>query len=180
MGRLEAPHAVKYFIALLSGDRELLEAVDSKLAAVVGTCDNGTTVLPWRESRYYEREMGPHLMRRFIAVAALAPPDWLVAAKLITQSVENEYRRSDAEGGGRRINLDPGYLDRFKVVLASTKNASQLIYLRDGIFAEVTLNYHSGSFHDLPHTYPDYLWPESMQFFGWLRSRYLAQLRAAE
>jgi hypothetical protein len=75
------------------------------------------------------------------------------------------------------VNLDPGYLDAFKVVLASTKNASQRVYLQSGIYAEVTLLYHHGGFHRLEYTYADYVWPETIAFFTQLRARYLTQLR---
>ncbi|MBM4264760.1 MAG: DUF4416 family protein, partial [Deltaproteobacteria bacterium] len=79
---------------------------------------------------------------------------------------------------GRRVNIDPGYLDAFKLVLASTKNASQRIYLDGGIFGEATLLYYNGGFHGLPYTYRDYLWPETLQFLTSVRASYLAQLRA--
>ena len=75
------------------------------------------------------------------------------------------------------MNLDPGDLDSFKVALASTKNASQRIYLDGGIYAEATLFYHNGGFHGLPYTYPDYLWPETLKFLTQLRAVYLEQLR---
>ena len=82
-----------------------------------------------------------------------------------------------ADPSGRRVNLDPGYIDAFKLVLASTKNAGQRIYLYSGIYAETTLQYFDGAFYGLPHTYPDYLWPQTLAFFTSLRAEYLAQLR---
>ena len=82
-----------------------------------------------------------------------------------------------ADPSGRRVNIDPGYIDAFKLVLASTKNAGQRIYLHSGIYAETTLQYFDGAFHGLPHTYPDYLWPQTLAFFTSLRAEYLAQLR---
>ena len=124
--------------------------------------------------------MGSGLMRRFIPIARLMTPGRLAEIKRVTQTMESRHRRPEAEGAGRSINLDPGYLDHFKLVLASTKNASQRIYLRGGIFAEATLFYHSGKFHGLPYTYPDYLWPESMRYFVSLRQRYLAQIRSRD
>lgn len=39
----------------------------------------------------------------------------------------------------RKVNLDPGYLEPSKLVLASTKNFSHRIYLNQGIYGEVTL-----------------------------------------
>ena len=82
-----------------------------------------------------------------------------------------------ADHPGRRINLDPGYIDGFKVVLASTKNAGQRIYLHSRIYAEATLLYFDGAFHGLAYTYPDYLWPVTLAFFTSLRSVYVDQLR---
>jgi len=78
---------------------------------------------------------------------------------------------------GRRINLDPGYIDAFKIALASTKNAGQRVYLHSGIYAEATLMYFDGAFHGLAYTYPDYLWPQTLAFFTSLRSVYVDQLR---
>ena len=77
------------------------------------------------------------------------------------------------------MNLDPGYLVSFKVVLASAKNASQRIYLDGGIYAEATLMYYDGGFHGLAYTYTDYLWPETLAFLKRLRAAYLEQLRQA-
>jgi hypothetical protein len=95
--------------------------------------------------------------------------------KVRTQQFEDAYHAVDS--GGRRINLDPGYLDAYKVVLASTKNANQRIYLGSGIYGEATLLYHDGGFHGLEYTYRDYLWPETLAFLTQARAHYLTQLR---
>jgi hypothetical protein len=59
----------------------------------------------------------------------------------------------------QRVNLEPGYLETKKVVLASAKNASHRIYLRSGIFGEATLTFYNGLFQPCPTTSPDYRWP---------------------
>jgi hypothetical protein len=78
--------------------------------------------------------------------------DRLAAVKLATNAVENEY----AENGRRRFNLDPGYLTRERLVLATGKNFVHRIYLGQGIFADLTLIYRKGRFEALPWTFPDY------------------------
>ena len=115
--------------------------------------------------------------QRDVRPAALRSPAELAAVKLKTQQVEARYRHHD--GNGRRVNLDPGYVDPLKVVLASTKNANQRIYLDHGIYAEATLFYHSGGFHGLPYTYADYLGSGTLAFLARLRAVYLEQLRRA-
>jgi hypothetical protein len=177
MGTAREPRPGKYFVALLSAEEDLCSAIEPELCALLGTVDLRSPILPWTASRFYEAEMGGGLLRRFVAFEPLLSLEALADIKLATQGLEARYRRAGLEGGGRRINLDPGYLEAGKVVLASTKNANQRIYLRGGIFAEVTLRYFDGAFHGCSYTYPDYLWPESLAFFAACRANYLATFR---
>jgi uncharacterized protein DUF4416 len=175
MGTPQEPKAAKYFAAFLTSDVALIPSVQDDLAAILGAIDGRSELIAWTASNFYEREMGSNLVRGFFSFAALRSPAELAALKLATQQVEHRFRYQD--GNGRRVNLDPGYLDAFKVVLASTKNASQRIYLDRGIYAEATLFYHNGGFHGLPYTYADYLWPQTLAFLTRLRAVYLEQLR---
>jgi hypothetical protein len=175
MGTPREPRAAKYFVALLSSSREILAGVENDLVGVLGEIDGRSEVVPWVASQYYEGEMGSELLRRFISLSRLASAEDLATVKLRTQQIEDRYRAPTS--GGRRVNLDPGYIDAYKVVLASTKNAGQRLYLRSGIYAEATLMFYDRGFHGLAYTYPDYLWPEALAFFAQLRSAYLAQLR---
>ena len=173
MGTAREPKPAKYFAALLSSDEKLLADVENDLA-VLGSIDLRSVVFPWNFSNFYQQEMGTGLLRRFVSFVSPRSPEELAAIKNLTQRVEDAYRDV---GGGRRINIDPGYLDAYKLALASTKNAGQRIYLRDGIYAEATLLFHDAGFHGLAYTYRDYLSPQTLSFFTELRARYLAQLR---
>lgn len=175
MGTPREPNPAKYFVAFLTSEAEMPPAAENELSEILGAIDDRSTLVTWTASQFYEPEMGANLQRGFLSFAGLRSPAELAAIKLKTQQVEARYRRDD--GNGRRVNLDPGYLDPFKVVLASTKNANQRIYLDHGIYAEATLFYHSGGFHGLPYTYADYLWPGTLAFLARLRAVYLEQLR---
>ena len=177
MGTPQEPKPAKYFVAFLTSDVALLPLVEGDLDAIVGAIDGRSELVLWTVSKFYESEMGANLQRGFFSFSTLRSPAELAGLKRKTQQSEERVRRQD--GNGRRVNLDPGYLDRFKVVLASTKNASQRIYLDGGIYAEATLLYHSGGFHGLAYTYPDYLCPETLAFLSGLRAGYLEQLRQA-
>lgn len=178
MGTPKEPRPAKYFVAFLSSDFELIPRVENALVAVLGAIDARSEVVPWTASKFYEQEMGPGLQRGFLSFASLRVPGELAHVKLRTQAIEQRYRNKDS--GGRRVNLDPGYLDAFKVVLASTKNAGQRIYLDGGIYAEATLMYYEGKLRGLQYTYPDYLWPETLAFLTRLRAVYLDQLRQTD
>jgi hypothetical protein len=175
MGTAQEPKPAKYFVALLTSSADLLTAVETDLTEILGAIDGRSEVLLWTASKFYEQEMGTGLLRRFLSFAPLKSPENLALIKLQTQEVEERYR--EPVSTGRRVNLDPGYLDPFKIVLASTKNANQRIYLHSGIYGEATLFFYNGGFHGLPYTYRDYLWPETLAFLTALRQSYLAQLR---
>jgi hypothetical protein len=175
MGTTREPGPAKYFAALLSSDVDLLTAVEADLSAILSGIDARSEVVPWVVSNFYEKEMGQGLLRRFVSFSTLQSPENLAEIKLQTQRIEDKYRSVAA--GGRRINVDPGYIDVFKLVLASTKNAGQRIYLRSGIYGEATLLYHDAAFHGLEYSYRDYLSPGSLAFFTRMRAQYLTQLR---
>ena len=177
MGIPRPPKPAKYMAGLLSSQPQLLEQVETELAAFLGEVEHRSETLAWNVSQYYDQEMGANLLRRFVSFTPLHSPGKLAEFKLRTQQIENLYRASGDLGSARTLNVDPGYLDAFKLVLASTKNASQRIYLDSGIYAEATLLYYDGSFHGMPYTYRDYLWPQTQQFLATLRSTYLQQLR---
>jgi hypothetical protein len=179
MGTPGDPKPVKYFVGLLSPDTELLNSVESDLAAIFGAIDARSETLPWNLTKFYESEMGAGLLRRFVSFSQLDSPGNLARIKLQTQDVERQYRSGGPRRTGRRVNVDPGYLDAGKLVLASTKNAGHRIFLQAGIYAEATLLYYDGGFQACPHTYPDYLWVETLSFLNSVRSTYLEQLRKA-
>ena len=145
MGTPAEPKPAKYFIAFLVADPSLLAGVEAEVVACLGTIDGKSAIAEWRASNFYAAEMGARLWRGFGSCQSLRGANELAAIKLQTQTIEEKYR--DPCGAGRRVNLDPGYLDALKVVLASTKNASQRIYLSSGIYGEATLFYHHGDFH---------------------------------
>jgi len=176
MGTPVEPKPAKYFVAFLLCDPALGTDVEAELRATLGEIDARDAITAWQESKFYEREMGSSLWRGFWSLRSLRSAEDLAAAKLQTQTIEDKFR--DPVSGGRRVNLDPGYFDALKVVLASTKNASQRIYLNSGIYAEATLFYHHGAFHGLPYTYPDYLMPQAIEFLTRLRAIYVEQLRS--
>ena len=179
MGTPGDPKPAKYLVGLLSSDIELLNSVETDLAAILGAIEARSETLPWNLSKFYESEMGAGLLRRFVSFSQLDSPGNLARIKLQTQDVEQRYKSGGPRRSGRRVNIDPGYLDTGKLVLASTKNAGHRIFLQSGIYAEATLLYYDGAFQACPHTYPDYLLVETLSFLNSVRLTYLEQLRKA-
>ena len=121
---------------------------------------------------YYKNEMGEELRKLFIVFASLIDPVELPSIKLETNKVETEL----LEGANRQVNIDPGYITQAKLVLATTKNYSHRIYLGEGIFGDLHMQFSKGSFIPQPWTYPDYRQKNMIEFFNRVRQRYLEQL----
>ena len=159
--------------SLFSSERELLDEAAGVLEERFGSLDWVGPERPFDRTRYYEREMGWPLVRRFMSFETLTPPDRLVEIKLQTNEVEEQFR----QGPNRRVNIDPGYIALERLVLATGKNYVHRIYLGRGIYADLTLVYVRGGFRPLPWTYPDYADPDVIGEFNDLRKGYLEQLR---
>ncbi|MCP4646327.1 MAG: DUF4416 family protein, partial [bacterium] len=59
--------------------------------------------------------------------------------------------------GKRLVNIDPGYLDHGKLVLASCKSAPDKIYMGKGVFAHTCLRFRKGEFHGPEHSFADFI-----------------------
>lgn len=167
---------VKLISSLFSSERGLIDKVILEMEELFGPID---TISPWLffdRTRYYEKEMGWPLHRRFTTFKNLIKPEDLPGKKLSTNKIEESY--SNAEN--RRINIDPGYISLERLVLATGKNYTHRIYLSKGIYADLTLVFHKGSFSPLEWTYRDYSDPAVIEFFNNQREKYKKQIRGIE
>lgn len=121
-------------------------------------------------TRYYDKEMGPALPKRFWVFEKLADPGKLADVKIQTNAWEKEIGaklfQEQKVQTARPLNLDPGYIELGKLVLASTKDHAHRICLRDGIFAETTLMYAQKAWKALPWSYADYQDPKNQEFLS--------------
>ncbi len=174
MSKPQPAEAVKLIVSLFSGDGCLIGEALRELSARFGRADFVSAPFPFAYTDYYEKEFGGSLLRRFAAFARLIRPEELPDVKGWTNALE---RRLSA-GGRRRVNIDPGYLAKAHLILATGKGYTHRPYLRDGIYADLTLLYRDRRFHSLPWTYPDYAGDEVIGMLVRIRERYLLQLRA--
>ncbi|HQQ01301.1 MAG TPA: DUF4416 family protein [bacterium] len=172
MGEIRPAQSVKLICGILFRDPQIREQVDFHLQDHFGPADYRSEVFPFEETDYYDKEMGTGIQRQYFAFRDLVLPDVLADAKRFTNHLESEFASPD---GNRRVNLDPGLLSSANIILASTKNFYHRVYLRDGIYAEVTMFYRHGRFETLPWTYPDYR--NHQQVFLEIRNLYRRQTR---
>ncbi|MBM4258691.1 MAG: DUF4416 family protein [Deltaproteobacteria bacterium] len=177
MGLPTPAKPVKLFVALLTNDPALFTTSVIALQSHYGPVDLASETFPWNMTEYYRKEMGENLLRKFVTFERLIVPDALAGIKLTTNELEMSLSGGERPTSPRRVNLDPGYVDRTKLVLASAKDQAHRIYLSQGIYAEVTLLYYHGEFHPFIYTYPDYQWPETYAFLRRAQQCYRHQLR---
>jgi hypothetical protein len=172
----QAPEKVKLVASLFSGDLRIIEKAVELLSKKYGLIDYISSPLSFSYTDYYEKEFGSSLKRRFVAFERLIRPEFLPDIKLWTNMLETSLSLD----GKRSVNIDPCYLSSAHLILATGKGYSHRPYLRDGIYADLTLIYQNREFHVLPWTYPDYAERKTQEIFIRIRGKYLLQLRDEE
>jgi len=176
MGEIAIPRPVKLICGLLAASPVWLDRGREALAARFGEIDAESPAVPFDLTDYYRDEMGENILRQFVSFRSLIAADGLADIKRAT----NEMEMGFSEGGKRQVNLDPGYLDLSKLVLATTKDATYRVYLGQGIHAQPTLFFRDGSFRPWEWTYPDYREAGAIEFFNKARKEYKERLRREE
>jgi len=152
MGKIRKVEKVKLIVGMISSEKELFGKIESALEKKYGAIDYQSKIIKFTFTKYYQEEMGKDLLRKFISFKKLINQDDVAEIKLFTNKLEDRF----AVKNKRKINIDPGYISLGKLVLATTKDQQHRMYLKKGIYAEVTLRYVKDSFKTWPWTYPDY------------------------
>ncbi len=167
---------VKLVFSIFAADVSVLDKAIIKLTNLYGQPDFISAVVPFDYTSYYCTEMGGDLVRRFLSMEKLIRPEALPDIKLATNNIEDEFCAENK----RAVNIDPGYISKAHLILATGKGYSHRPYLRDGIYADLTLIYQDKKFCSLPWTYPDYADEKQHLIFSQIRTRYLLQLKEAK
>jgi hypothetical protein len=167
---------VKLFVAILWSDEKFLQKALNQICKKWGEIDFSGPDHLFDITDYYEPEMGKGLKRRLISFSELVSPESIREAKLICNEIEEALKHDR----GRRVNLDIGYLDHNKVVLASVKAAGQKIYLGDGIYADLVARYARGRYQPFEWTFLDFEDGRYDKELGEIRMKYLNQLRESK
>jgi hypothetical protein len=173
MAHTQPPEPMKYYVAILFRTPDALEQAKQALTAIWGALDFDGTDHGFDVTAYYEPEMGAPLYRRLVSFETLRPPTELVEMKLRCNQIEDAL----TVNGKRIVNLDAGYLDHNKIVLASAKGAGQKIYLDHGIYADLVGRYKGGRYQPFDWTFPDFRDGRYDSELLTIRQRYLQQMR---
>lgn len=140
-------------MGILSTSEDRREEITEILIKNFGPIEQQSPVLDFPYTDYYDSEMGSRPVRYLLLFRNLVDPSTLSDIKTQTNNLEKQF--ADANGN-RKLNLDPGILSLSNFILATCKDRSHRIPLKDGIYAETTLIYQDHGFQTLPWTYADY------------------------
>lgn len=168
MGKPSQPKKVLLFIATLFKDEEAYYQARNILTEKFGQILLESAPRQWDYSQYYTPELGSPILRRFMFFKNLISEGDIATIKLQTNQIEEVLSKNEK----RTINLDPGYIGLAKVVLATTKDYSHRIYIKNGIYAEVTLIFRNKSFQPHINTYRDYADHCYIKLFNFIRTLY--------
>ena len=167
----QQPDPVKLFIGILYSDEELLNKGFGLMEKQYGPIDYRSELFEFTVTDYYAPEMGSPIFRLFVSFNRLIHPKDMARIKKETNEIEEQL----SVGGKRKVNLDSGYMDYDKVVLASAKYNGQKIYLDHGIWADLTLHYEKGRYDPYPWSFPDFKKGIYNDVFLEIRERYKVQ-----
>lgn len=160
--KISAPQKAKLIIGIMYVKEDDCASVISTLKEQFGEIEEESEPYDFSKfTKYYEEEMGSSIKKRFVTFKKLIGMEKLASIKITTNKIEEKF----SESGKRRINLDPGYLSKYSLVLASMKERARRIYLGKGIFAEIALNFKKESCMCFDYTYADFKDRKNQEFF---------------
>lgn len=173
MGTVYEFEKEKLIIGVIYHDPKIFEdamkAVKNEFGEIDFSCEEFS--FSGEFSSYYDEELGGEGLRRIYSFKTLVEPSKQAQIKKFTNALEARFSKD----GKRLINLDPGFINHGRLMLATTKEAGFRIPLSDGIYTELTLFWARGGWHKLPWTYRDYQSERVQKFITKVRDEYLRQ-----
>lgn len=175
MAEIKSFLPVKLICGIISSKKEHFQRAEERLIEMYGPADSRS---PWFEfdlTDYYEPQMGRGLKRAFISFDRLIDPSRLTDIKFRTNKLEEELRQEFHENF-RIVNLDPGYVTRAALIMATAKDFSHRIPLQQGIYGHLEFLFSKTGIRRLDWTYPDFAKEGYRKYFMDVRKLYLRQL----
>lgn len=173
MGKIYDFEPEKLIMGVIYHDEEVFARAMQLLTDEFGEIEDVSEEFSFSKefSTYYDDELGGEGKRRIYSFKALVDPARQAEIKEFTNSIEARFSTES----GRLINLDPGFLNHGRLMLATTKATGFRIPLARGINTELTLFWARGGWNKFPWTYRDYQSKRVQDFLTKVRRAYLAE-----
>jgi len=172
LGKVKIPKPVKLICAVTFSDDINCEKINSILENNFEKIDLQSEIFDFIHTHYYEKEMGENLKKYYMSFVELIEAEKVTEIKIKTNIIEKQFSNDEK----RQINLDPGYIEKPKLILLSTKDFSHRIYLGSGIYGDLQYRMVGGQYQFNEWTYPDYKEDKIRHFFSRVRDRYCREV----
>ena len=163
----------KLIVGVIYHDEEIFEQATKMLVEEFGEIEDTCEEFSFSKefSDYYDDELGGEGRRVIYSFKDTVDP----ASQADIKELTNKFEAILSRDGKRLINLDPGFINHGRLMLATTKNTGFRIALKNGIYTELTLFYARGGWNKFPWTYRDYQSERVQSFLTVVRKKYLKQ-----
>ncbi len=134
MAEARPPVPVLLVAAVFSRHADALSWARGRLEEDYGPVERVSTPFVFDQTDYYAGAMGTDLRKQLLVFRDFIAPDRLAEIKLRANDLERELAGSGRHPEARPVNIDPGYLNLGKFVLATTKDQAHRVYLGRGNF----------------------------------------------
>lgn len=155
---------VKLVCGIIAAQEDVFASSIAYLTDCFGQIDLTSTLMEFKFTDYYEKQMGEGLKRKFVSFAKTVSPEKLSEVKIQTNMLEEEIKKLFGSVN-RIVNLDPGYMTASALIMATAKDFSHRIPLQKGIYAHLEFLFGKKEVKILNWTYPDFRTDEYQQFF---------------
>ncbi len=138
--------------ALMHKDSKILEEALTELKNNFGEISGKSHEYDFNFTDYYEKEFGTNLKKTIIIFNKKINKDDLIKIK----NKISEIEKKNSANGKRAINIDPEYINKKELVLASFKGKDFKECLGDNVFAHRVLEFSDGKVKEFWHTFPDF------------------------
>lgn len=161
----------KMILGVIYHDAKIRDAALDVLCKRYGPIEDASEEFSFSRtySDYYDAEIGGECFRRIYSFRDTVDPSRQAQIKIDTNRIEESF----SVDGKRRINLDPGFMNAGRLLLATTKPGFFRIPLSDGIYSELTLIWSRGAWQTFFWTYRDYQSESVHAFLRGVRAAYL-------
>ncbi|MHC4608049.1 MAG: DUF4416 family protein [Planctomycetota bacterium] len=163
MTRIQDHEPVKLFFSVLTGFPSLMADLRGRLEKKWGPIDVESPLFP--HPHLVGEEMGADVARKLCTFRRLIDPATLPGIRIWAAAEEKRAAKSRKYDAKRPLDLDPGYVTPYQVVLSSARSLSHRIALGRGVYGEVTLRWRSTVFGAMEWTPNEYRTREVADFF---------------
>lgn len=143
---------MKLLIAVMYPDKETCDKAVSELKEQFGETDSQSDEYEFTFTDYYEKESGENLKKKFVSFKKIINNRELSEIRLTTGKIEDKFRVDNK----RTVNIDPGYISKEGVFMASLKQKPFKEDIGNGVFLHKILGFEDGKIIEFNHTFADY------------------------